>query len=448
MRRKSITIAIFLGVTSLITILLVQYVWIEKTINIQKRQVELHKKEDSLQIIRFSQKVHFALSNVLDDIANTTTVKSDKYGAIRQVEQNLFYVELKSTINKTYLEEQLKREFYKINLGLDFQYSLYSSTLDTLYSSSLFHFTPDSLFVDAGFSVSSSEMKQARKGENYFTVFFPTFIIKDNYKTEDISSPWIFLILVSIMVLVYLTYSVIVIVRQKKLSDIKTDFINNMTHELKTPIATIKLSSNTLLNDDFSSDPERLKRYASIIYRENKRLENQVERVLNIAKMSKNSTQLALADFDFHDFLLDTEDTFEVKLEEIGGTLEMNLGATNFIILADSVHIKNITYNLLDNAMKYRDESRSLQLKITTKNTKKGFVIEFSDNGLGISKENSKYIFDKFYRVPTGNVHDVKGFGLGLYYVSTIVEQHGGTIQLKSQVGVGTTFILTFPIQS
>lgn len=446
MKRRSIFIAVFLGFICLVCVLLIQYIWIKKTIDVQKTEVLLHQREDSLSTVRFIQKVHFSLGNVLTEISLATNDSSDRYGAIRQVHPNLFYVEYQGDVDPIYLENTLKREFYKIQITNDFQYSLYNCFKDSVKYSYLFKFTLDSLYENTNIMLDYPTIQREGKS-HYFSVYFPTFIKHKINKTEDIGSPWVFLILVSVLILFYLTYSVVIIVRQKKLSDIKTDFINNMTHELKTPIATIGLSSNTLMNDDFSKDPERLKKYASIIFRENKRLEGQVERVLNIAKMNKNSTPLKKTFFDVHDFIMEAKETFDFNLEELEGNLTLKLEANRHCIYADIVHVKNVIYNLLDNALKYKNEDRNLSLTIKTRNDKKYLIIDISDNGVGISKENMKYIFDKFYRVPTGNVHDVKGFGLGLYYVKTIIEQHKGIVRIKSEKDVGTTFSIYLPLK-
>ena len=448
MRNKSLFTAIFLGFVCLSTIMLMQYVWIKKTIVVQQTETKIHIKKDSLNNVIFAQKVHFSLEKVLNEISNLSEDKSDKYGAIQQVEDNIFLVYYNGSIEPYFLANTLKKEFYKMQIKNDFQFALYNCFNDSTYYSFLYQYTLDSLFINTHIPIKQPPLKNIKKNEShYFTVYFPTYITEKFTTTEDLSSPWFFLVVVSLLILIYLTYSVIVIERQKKLADIKTDFINNMTHELKTPIATIGLSSTTLMNEDFTDNPDRLRKYAGIIFRENKRLESQVERVLNVAKMSKNSTPLNKTLFDIHEFLLESQETFEINIEENGGTLHLQLEASQHQILADIVHVKNIIYNLIDNAIKYQSEKRALELIIRTYNAKKKLIIEISDNGIGISKENLKYIFDKFYRVPTGDIHNVKGFGLGLYYVRTIVNQHEGTVTIKSEKDKGTVFTIVFPLK-
>jgi two-component system phosphate regulon sensor histidine kinase PhoR len=280
---------------------------------------------------------------------------------------------------------------------------------------------------------------------HYFTVYFPKLITKSINPADELGSPWILMLIIVSVVFVFFAFAINIIVKQKRLSEIKTDFINNMTHELKTPISTIALSSDMLMRGDFSQDPEKLKRYASIIYKENKRLENQVERVLNVAKMDKDTLHLKKELFDMHELISEAKDNFEFNQADHGGEISLDLQADEFNIQADPVHISNVVFNLLDNAIKYCEVKPSISIK--TKNEKNGFVLEIADNGIGIKREDIKMIFDKFYRVPTGNLHNVKGFGLGLYYVKIIIEQHGGNIQVKSSVGKGTTFILWLPIK-
>lgn len=444
MNKKSIFVAFFLGIICLVSILLSQYLWINKTVRIQQNEIVIQAKTDSLEKERFNQKVYYSLSFVLEQIAHYTKDSTDRYGAIRQQSNNLFYVKYNGDIPPYFLESLLSNEFYKINIDNDFQFSMYNCFNDSIYYSSVIKYSIDSLYRPTNIFINHPQL-DFKSNSHYFTVYFPTISNKSLKKTESIDSPWLFLLLVSILISIYLGYSVYTITKQKKLADIKTDFINNMTHELKTPIATIGLSSNTLLTSDFSNDSERLKRYASIIYNENKRLEAQVERVLNIAKMDKNKEPLTLIMFDIHEFITDTKETFDVNLEEIDGSLELNLLAENHCVFVDIVHIKNVIHNLLENAIKYRSEKRNLHLKINTRNDKKYLIIDIIDNGIGISKENQKFIFDKFYRVPTGDIHDVKGFGLGLFYVKSILERHKGKITLKSTYDVGTTFSIYLP---
>jgi two-component system phosphate regulon sensor histidine kinase PhoR len=244
-------------------------------------------------------------------------------------------------------------------------------------------------------------------------------------------------------VIFFFGYTVNILFRQKRLSEIKNDFINNMTHELKTPISTIGLSSEMILRNDFSEDSEKLKRYASIIFKENKRLETQVERVLNVAKLDQEKVVLKKEQMNLHELIEEAKESFDFNQLEKGGQLTLHLQATHHLLNADQVHLTNVIYNLLDNAVKYC--AITPDIHVYTKDSKKGIQLEFQDNGIGIKREDIKLIFDKFYRVPTGNLHDVKGFGLGLFYVKLIVEAHGGKIDVRSKLGEGTSFLIWLP---
>jgi two-component system, OmpR family, phosphate regulon sensor histidine kinase PhoR len=234
------------------------------------------------------------------------------------------------------------------------------------------------------------------------------------------------------------------LIRQKKLSEIKSDFINNMTHEFKTPLATISLAVDALKNQKVINDPEKMNYFTGIIKEENKRMNKQVETILQAALLDKQEVQLNLKSLHAHDLITSALNNINLQVEEKKGHLEVNLSAINDVLMADDVHFTNLVSNLLDNAVKYSKDN--LLIKISTQTTGNLFKIKIEDNGIGMNKETLGRIFEKFYRAHTGNLHDVKGFGLGLSYVKTMVEAHRGTIKAESIPGKGTTFILSFPL--
>jgi two-component system phosphate regulon sensor histidine kinase PhoR len=448
MKRKTISTVIFLGVTSLICILFIQYYWIQTTIATQVKNVQIQEKEDALNLKQFSEIVHISLRNVLQEISTQSSDSSDLYGAVKQVRSNYFSADIVEELHPYYLESLLKREFYKQNIHQDFQYGIYDCFTDSIVFGNLITFSKDSLYApisDSAVGITSPKL-QWKKDGHYFTVYFPNMNNHSMEAYQPNQSPWIFMFAIIFFVLIFFAFSITVILRQKRLSEVKTDFINNMTHELKTPIATISLSSDALMKGDFSSDPEKLKRYAGIIYKENKRLENQVERVLNVAKMDKESVQLKLSDVDIHEIIEEIKENFEFNQFANGGSIEVNFAANQFVVKGDMVHLTNVFYNLIDNACKYSSEKP--EIKVETWNEKGQFCISIEDNGIGIKRDDVSMIFDKFYRVPTGNLHNVKGFGLGLFYVKLIVEQHFGKILVKSQVEKGTNFTIKFPLKN
>lgn len=275
----------------------------------------------------------------------------------------------------------------------------------------------------------------------YLILYFPT-------QNRDVfKQMWPFLI-TSIVVILILTFSFYYIMvsnlKQKKLSLIKNDFISNMTHEFKTPISTISLASEMLGDDSISQTPEKKQRYLKMIRDENKRLSVLVESILQTSILDKGEFKLKLSEVDVHEIINTAINNTHLLIGQRKGSVHTFLKAQKFKLQADRVHLTNIIFNLIDNAIKYSQDVP--EITISTYNTAEGIMIQVKDNGIGISKENQRKIFDKFYRVPTGNVHNVKGFGLGLSYVLAVVLKHNGTISVNSEVNKGSTFNVHLPI--
>ncbi len=242
----------------------------------------------------------------------------------------------------------------------------------------------------------------------------------------------------------YLTVNTML--RQKKLSEIKNDFINNMTHEFKTPLATISLAVDALKNDKVMGDREKMTYFSSIIKEENQRMNRQVETILKAALLERQEVNLMLKPTHVHEVIKDIADNFTLQLNDKKGKVEMDLEATNDLIDADEVHFSNLINNLVDNSVKYSKDNVPPEIKISTQANGKNMTIRLEDNGIGMTKETVKRIFEKFYRAHTGNVHNVKGFGLGLSYVKTMVDAHGGHIKVDSTPGKGSIFTLELPL--
>ncbi|CAN5882291.1 hypothetical protein BH11BAC4_BH11BAC4_09670 [soil metagenome] len=234
------------------------------------------------------------------------------------------------------------------------------------------------------------------------------------------------------------------LLRQKKLSEIKSDFINNMTHEFKTPLATISLAVDALKNEKVSSDKEKTNYFTGVIKEENKRMNKQVETILQAALLDKQEVQLNLKKLSAHEMITSALNNIQLPVNEKQGKLEVNLDAQKDIILADEVHFTNLVNNLLDNALKYSTEAPVI--KLSTSNSGNLLRIKIEDNGIGMNKETLSRIFEKFFRAHTGNIHNVKGFGLGLSYVKTMVDAHKGNIKAESTLGKGSTFLITMPL--
>jgi two-component system phosphate regulon sensor histidine kinase PhoR len=238
------------------------------------------------------------------------------------------------------------------------------------------------------------------------------------------------------------------LLRQKKLSEIKNDFINNMTHEFKTPLATISLAVDALRNEKVTGDRQKSEYFSAIIKEENKRMNKQVETILQASLLDRQEQQLNLHPMHAHELIRNAMENFHLQLEGKGGKAELQLNAANDLLDADEVHFTNLISNLIDNAVKYSKDNLNLLIRISTQNTARNLVIRIEDNGIGMSKETQRRIFEKFYRAHTGNLHNVKGFGLGLSYVKTIVDAHQGKIRVESMIGKGTVFILDFPLKN
>jgi two-component system phosphate regulon sensor histidine kinase PhoR len=248
-----------------------------------------------------------------------------------------------------------------------------------------------------------------------------------------------------LMVLVFcFGYTIFSIIRQKKVSEMKTDFINNMTHEFKTPVSTIMIASEALKDDEIVKDKSRVARLANIIYEENERLGSHIERVLNIARIEKNDFKLDKKPIDVNEMIAVVIDSMALKLQKANANTTLQLDAEDAIINADELHFSNVIYNLVDNAIKYSVEAPDITISTANKNGQ--IIINVVDKGVGMSRDQQTKIFEQFYRIPTGNLHDVKGFGLGLSYVNTVVKRLNGVISVKSEKEKGSEFELKFQL--
>jgi two-component system phosphate regulon sensor histidine kinase PhoR len=278
---------------------------------------------------------------------------------------------------------------------------------------------------------------------DYLIIYFP------NEKRYLISQLWKMLLIASILILVIIflfLYTLLTIIKQKKLSEMKNDFINNMTHEFKTPISTISLACQAMYDKDISKSPGFYDNYVGIISEENNRLGSMAEKILQSAVLEKGQVQLNKDYFDLHDVINDVVRKMGFQVEIKDGRIITRFNANPSIIHADKVHVTNMITNLLDNANKYTPQKPNIG--VSTCNQKNGILISIEDNGIGISKVNQKKIFDKLYRVPMGDIHDFKGFGLGLSYVKAIVDLHKGNIRLESELKKGTKFDVFLPYET
>ena len=281
-------------------------------------------------------------------------------------------------------------------------------------------------------------------GKVYFLqVYFPT---KKDFIYSSVPFLWPAFIFTFILLVVFV-FTIVTAFRQKKLTEMKNDFINNMTHEFKTPISSISLAAQMLNDQSVRKSPMMLQQISNVINDETKRLRFQVEKVLQMSMFEGRKATLKLEEVDANVILYNIVNTFKLKVEKYGGHLTANLDAMDAIVNVDEMHFTNVIFNLLDNAVKYRREDTPLDLTITSRDLDEDRLeITIADNGIGIAREDQKKIFDKFFRVSTGNRHDVKGFGLGLAYVKKMVGELGGDITVESQLNKGTKFIIIIPL--
>jgi two-component system phosphate regulon sensor histidine kinase PhoR len=274
----------------------------------------------------------------------------------------------------------------------------------------------------------------------YLTVQFKN---QNSYFIQSISNLIISFFFTFSLILLGAIFSLRAVLRLQRLAEMKNDFINNMTHELKTPIATIVLAAEYLKEWSEKSNEPTLTRFSQVILEENSRMQDNVEKILNTSLLEKSDFQLKLSPVNMHEIIMSLQGNNELKLQSKNGHLELHLKAHSYLIKADKTHMINVFNNLVDNAIKYCDGEPVIE--ITTENNADGLVISIKDNGIGMSPNQQKRAFDKFYRVSTGDLHDVKGFGLGLSYVKFIMENHNGNIKLQSELGTGSTFKLFLP---
>lgn len=356
---------------------------------------------------------------------------------VENIVDKLIRVELpiQERISEELLDSIIHRELTRKGIEARFEYKVTNEKDSAIYKSVKFKpnhkglVLKDKLFPNDFFA------------RRYFlTIYFP------NQKTYVISSLGLMTFstfLLTLLIILSFSVTLYIIFRQKRVSEIKNDFVSNMTHELKTPISTISLAAQMLNDKSIPIERKNLTYLGGVIADESKRLGLQVEKVLQMAIFEKTKLKLKLKDIDIHEVVKKVSANFALQLQSQNGILITELNANNPLIVADEVHITNVVNNLLDNAVKYKNGNP--EITIFTKNATGGIVIAFKDNGIGISRDNIRKIFDQFYRVPSGNIHNVKGFGLGLSYVKKIVEAHGGRIWVDSTLGIGSTFSIFLP---
>ncbi|MFT4031332.1 MAG: HAMP domain-containing sensor histidine kinase [Siphonobacter sp.] len=390
----------------------VQFYWFREAYHLEDRD--------------FDQRVTSALRVVCSRLINfNNRPNRPPLRPVERVTANYYTVQINDRIDPSALEAFLKQEFARQDIKTNFEYGIYDCEQSQIrYGGFVCH----SLNCDTT-QVLKYAFPQVKSQNYYFGVFFPE---KRSYLLNQLNL-WAISTAAVLVLIVFFGYALWVIFKQKRLSEIQTDFVNNLTHEFKTPLSTILISTEVLKKPNQSA--ERLANYAGIIQKETLRLKQQVDTVLQTARPRYQT--LELVPVDIHEIIREVASHFRDQV------IELDLTATPFVLQADPVHLSNVLYNLIDNAIKYTNQTPLIRIHTFTEN--KRFVIWVTDQGIGIAKDQLTRIFDKFYRVPTGNIHNVKGFGLGLYYVKNVTEQMKGQVKVISIPGQGSTFELRFP---
>lgn len=382
----------------------------------------------------------YRFSQIRTNFDSTTTLrKSIKQDMIHVMMTELFEkpVDIRDRLNFDQIDTLLSKGLHDHGIDIDYQFAILADKDDVVFTNA-----EDNLNQLKSSSFKASLFpSDVLENVNYLAVNFPD---KNQFLFRQIGATLATSLIFILIIVGCFSYAIFVILKQKKLSEIKNDFINNMTHEFKTPLATVGLACEAISEPEIIGEKDTVLRYVGVIQDESKRLGEQVEKVLQTALLDKNSFKLNLEIKSLHPLISNTIEKLRVRANAQQGTLSVNLGASNDLIALDTHHISNVLYNLVDNALKYTLEPPKIH--INTQNDGNMLHLIIKDNGIGMSKEQLKKIFTRFYRVPTGNRHDVKGFGLGLSYVKKIVEMHGGEISADSRLKNGSTFTITLPL--
>lgn len=418
---------IVLGAISMLSLLTVQTYWVLRTWDLQEQE--------------FNRKVYQALLDASRNLAQATLFELPNQNLIEQLYSNYYVVNVDNDFDPKTLEFYLQRAFESQGLHEDFQYGIFDCSSKQMVTGKTIKYRKTTPFAAVELQQDEALPPHTRTELNYYYgVRFPT------KNANILSNMWIVVAFTALMLvtLAFFIYTMFVILRQKQLSELQRDFINNMTHEFKTPISTINISTDVFLQNEKVRDDPRLNRYSGIIKEQVLRLNTQVEKVLQLAKIERDKIELNIEELDLHELIKGVQPSIEMKVrEKEGGQLLLDLTATNTLVMADRMHLTNILHNLVDNGVKY--SKNAPEIRIGLKNEGKSVILTVEDHGIGIPKEHLKRVFDKFYRVPTGNVHNVKGFGLGLYYVKTMCKEHKWKLDIRSEVGRGTIVEIRMP---
>ena len=418
MSTKSIRAILILMLVTLSALFITQAYWFKRAFNIQKQQLD--------------QKVNIALRHVADELLKINGDTTSIILPISQIASNEYYIPVRSNFKPSHLDSLLRYEFQTRNLPIEFDYLITKPFTNTVFVGNTISY----LSIPSEVACLSREPSDQKKD----------FRIRINNKTGyllNLMGIWMYSSLTLLLLLAVFTFIIISIIKGKKLELLKKDFVNNMTHELKTPISNISVASDAIRNPRIQMDENKLANYVNIIHQENKRLHHLVDRVLQISSIEKEQESFNFEEVDLHQVIKKVTSNFDPIIQQKDGSIQCSLQANQVKVNGDQVHLSNVFYNLIENAIKY--SSDILEINIITTNSVNGVKVEISDKGIGISKENQDRIFDKFFRAETGDLHNTKGYGLGLSYVKLVIEKHFGSITFNSSKDWGTRFHIYIP---
>lgn len=420
MKSHGIRLLIIFGIITLSGILFFQVYWVKKAYDTGDHQ--------------FNQTMSVALFDVASKIADFNKSVLQVKAPVHQVSSNYFIVEVNDVLDKDILELLLRREFDRRNLDLDYEYSIYDCHANEMVYGRYVNMADPADTIATG-----HVFAKCPTCTYYFGIHFPG---KNNYIISNMNE-WFISSFIMLSAVAFFGWSLWLVFRQKRLSEIQRDFINNMTHEFRTPISTIAISAEVLQKEQTGADHSRIANYARIISEQNQRLREQVDKVLQVAGTERHKLVLEKVPVDMVELLKTVTETFETRITQQKGTIMLDISEAIPLVNADSVHLTNILVNLIDNAIKY--SSGAPQITLSLWKSGKLVYLAVADKGIGIEKRYQGRIFDRFFRVPTGNLHNVKGFGLGLHYVYHLVKAHGWKIRLESEPGYGSVFTIQIP---
>ena len=417
MKINKLNIIILLGLIAIIGILVAQLLWTKQAFTLEEK--------------KFSQKAHIALLEVAKKLYEGTNHDLPSENPVQKISNDYYIVNIDNDFEPAILEFYLKSEFEKANITTDFEYAMYNCQSDEMVYGN---------YISLSDKSKSNETVYFPKHKNliyYFAIRFPN---ENSYLFSSLKF-WFVLSLALIIILLVYVYSIFTILQQKKYSELQRDFINNMTHEFKTPLSSILIASNYLLQQKQINQDEKLEKYTSIIINQSNKLNEHIEKILNIAKSDSAPLILAKKNYKIIPILDQVIENIKLKYPTI--EVEIQTNSFEYSITTDEFHFTNLIYNLLDNAIKYCESKPEIIIKISDLNNQ--LKLEFIDNGIGISPKNIPFIFDKFYRIPSVKSNEVNGFGLGLYYVKKICTLHHWKINASNNTDKGTTVTILIP---